>query len=246
MTQETDHRKRNNKNDEHIKIKELMNNDQKLQYDVEQVLKWEPLLVGAQIGVIAQDGIVILTGSVDSYAKKREVEHATKTVRGVKVVIEKIEVTFASNGKKSNSYLANEVLIVVNSNPVIPENKIQVQIANGWVTIERMVKWNTQKLAVLSCIEHISGIRAIANNMLIKSDTADKIEKLGIKNALIRNWAVKEKNSKIDVFGNSVTPTGMVYSIYKKDEAKQTAWSTPGVWNFKNNLCITDLLSQLT
>jgi osmotically-inducible protein OsmY len=215
-----------------------MNNDQKLQYDVEQALKWESLLVDAEIGVITIDGRVTLTGSVDSYAKKRVAEHTTKTVKGVKAIIEKIEVTFAANGKKSDSTLTKEVLDALKRNPVVPENEIQVQVENGWVTLEGTVKWNAQKLAALTCIEHIPGIRAVANTIIIKSETEDEIEKLGIQNALIRNWAIDEHDIKVDVFGNSVTLTGMVHSIYQKDEAERMAWNAPGVWNVHNDLLI--------
>lgn len=215
-----------------------MNNNQKLQHDVEQALKWEPLLVDTEIGVIARDGVITLIGPVDSYAKKRVAEHATKTVKGVKAVIEKIEVTFAADGKKSDSTLTKEVLDALRFNPVVPEDQIQVQVEDGWVTLEGTVKWNAQKLAALTCIEHISGIRAVANTIIIKSESEDEVEKLGIQNALIRNWAIDEHNIKVDVFGNSVTLTGKVHSIYQKDEAERMAWNAPGVWNVHNDLLI--------
>ena len=40
-----------------------------LQKDVQDAIKWEPLLNAAEIGVIAKDGVVTLNGIVDSYAK---------------------------------------------------------------------------------------------------------------------------------------------------------------------------------
>ena len=47
-----------------------MKNNQELQTDVQNAIKWEPLLNAAEIGVTAKDGVVSLTGVVDSYAKK--------------------------------------------------------------------------------------------------------------------------------------------------------------------------------
>src|SRR5687767_3025664 len=41
-----------------------------LQHAVLEELKWEPSVNEADIGVIAKDGIVTLTGAVDSYAEK--------------------------------------------------------------------------------------------------------------------------------------------------------------------------------
>ena len=59
-----------------------MKNNENLQKDVLDAIKWEPLLCAAEIGVTAQDGIITLTGTVDSYAKKLEAEHAAKNVSG--------------------------------------------------------------------------------------------------------------------------------------------------------------------
>ena len=47
-----------------------MKTNQELQTDVQNAIKWEPLLNAAEIGVTAKDGVVSLTGIVDSYAKK--------------------------------------------------------------------------------------------------------------------------------------------------------------------------------
>ena len=47
-----------------------MKNNLELQTDVQNAIQWEPLLHAAEIGVTAKDGIVSLTGIVDSYAKR--------------------------------------------------------------------------------------------------------------------------------------------------------------------------------
>jgi len=216
-----------------------MNNDEKLQQDIEQALKWEPLLIGAELGVIVREGIVTLTGTVDSYAKKRVAEHATKSVKGVKAVIERIEVSFSTTGHQTDNEIAKAVLHALKCNLDVPEDQIQVQVEHGWVMLEGTVQWNVQKQAAKNCIENILGIRAVDNNILIRSGTEDEIEKLDIQNALIRNWAIEEKNIKVDVFGNNVTLTGNVHSIFQKDEAERMAWKAPGVWNVHNQLLVS-------
>ncbi len=65
-----------------------MKNNEELQSDVQNAIKWEPLLNAAEIGVTAKDGVVSLTGVVDSYAKKMEAENAAKKVIGVKALVE--------------------------------------------------------------------------------------------------------------------------------------------------------------
>ena len=53
-----------------------MKTNAELQKDVQDAIKWEPLLNAAEIGVTVKDGVVTLTGTVDSYAKKSEAEGA--------------------------------------------------------------------------------------------------------------------------------------------------------------------------
>ena len=79
-----------------------MKSNAELQTDVQNAIKWEPLMNAAEIGVTAKDGIVSLTGVVDSYAKKMQAENAAKKVNGVKAIVENIEVKFPSSWSKNN------------------------------------------------------------------------------------------------------------------------------------------------
>jgi osmotically-inducible protein OsmY len=88
-----------------------MKNNSELQTDVQNAIKWEPLLNAAEIGVTVKDGVVSLTGVVDSYAKKLEAENAAKKVIGVKALVEKIEVKFHGSWSKTN-LVSRQVKIV--------------------------------------------------------------------------------------------------------------------------------------
>ena len=80
-----------------------MKNNSELQKDVQDSIKWEPLLNAAEIGVTAKDGIVTLSGTVDSYTKKLEAENAAKNTAGVNVVVEKIKVKFGDSWQKDDN-----------------------------------------------------------------------------------------------------------------------------------------------
>ena len=58
-----------------------MKTNEELQKDVQNAIKWEPLLHAAEIGVSVKDGIVTLSGTVDGYYKKTEAEDAAKKAR---------------------------------------------------------------------------------------------------------------------------------------------------------------------
>ncbi len=192
----------------------------------------------AEIGVTAKDGVISLTGVVDSYAKKLEAENAAKKVIGVKALVEKIEVKFPSSWTKTNAEIANEVLTALKSNWSVPKDKVTVKVEDGWVTLEGELSWNYQKEAAKSAVNYLMGVKGVSNNIKIKSETNDAIEKKDVENAIGRSWSVDDSDINVSVSGTTVTLTGTVNSWYQRDEAGRIAWNTPGIWHVKNELAV--------
>lgn len=215
-----------------------MKNNEELQRDVQNAIKWEPLLNAAEIGVTAKDGVVSLTGVVDSYAKKMEAETAAKKVIGVQALIEKIEVKFPNSWTKTNTEVANEVLTALKSNWSVPKDKVTVKIEDGWVTLEGELAWNYQREAAKNAVKFLTGVKGVTNNIKIKSEIHDAIEKKDVENAIARNWSIDNHDIRVNVSGTTVTLTGTVGSWYQKEEAGRIAWNTPGIWHVENELAI--------
>lgn len=55
-------------------------------------LKWQPFLNASEIGVAVKNGIVTLSGQIDTYSKKLSAENAAKKVTGVKAIAEDIQI----------------------------------------------------------------------------------------------------------------------------------------------------------
>ena len=215
-----------------------MKNNEQLQTDVQNAIKWEPLLHAAEIGVTAKDGVVSLTGEVDSYAKKIEAENAAKKVIGVKALVEKIEVKFPDAWKKTNAEIAKEVLDALKASYSVPNDKVTVKVEDGWVTLEGELSWNYQREAAKHAVNYLTGVKGVSNNITIKSDIHDAIEKKDVENAIARSWSVDDLDISVAVSGTTVTLSGTVSSWYQKEEAGRIAWNTPGIWHVKNELLV--------
>jgi len=215
-----------------------MKSNQELQTDVQNAIKWEPLLNAAEIGVTAKDGVVSLTGVGDSYAKKMEAENAAKKVIGVKALVEKIEVKLPSTWTKTNAEIANEVLAGLKSNWSVPNDKVTVKVEDGWVTLEGELPWNYQKDAAKNAVNYLTGVKGVTNNIKIKSETHDKIEQKDVENAIARSWSVDDSDINVSVSGTTVTLSGTVNSWHQRDEAGRIAWNTPGIWHVNNELAV--------
>jgi osmotically-inducible protein OsmY len=223
----------------HSVKKSAVKTNEVLQTDVQNAIQWEPVLKATAIGVCAKDGVVTLTGNVDSYAKKLEAEAAAKKVTGVKVVVEKIDVLLSSStGGKADNEIANEIVESLKWAWEVPKDKIKIMVENGWVTLEGELVWNYQKEAAKDAVSKQAGVKGVTNNITIKNVSRDSIEKKDIENALSRNWSMDLEKIDVKVTGNKVTLKGTVNSFYQKDKAERIAWNAPGVWNVTNELVI--------
>ena len=214
-----------------------MKSNEDLQRDVQNAIKWEPLLTAAQIGVTVKDGIVTLSGVVDTYAKKIQAETAAKNVSGVKAVAENIEVNYGSSFIKNDTEIATEILNAWRWNWEIPEAKIKVKVENGWVTLDGEVEWNYQKDAAKKAIVNLTGVKGVSNNVSIKTKSHDAIEEGIIEKAFDRSW-IDDSEIEVKVAGHTVNLKGTVNSIYERDEAGRIAWNTPGIWLMHNDLVV--------
>ena len=214
-----------------------MKTNEELQRDVQNAIKWEPLLHAAEIGVSVQDGVVSLTGIVDSYAKKVEAENATKNVIGVRAIVEKIEVQVPNTWSKSDVEIANEVLSAFKHNWSIPSEKIKVKVEAGFVTLEGELPWNYQKVTAEIAASFLAGVRGISNHISIKSDSKEALEKADIEKAL-RASTLDDSEISVEVDNTTVTLIGVVNSWAQKEEAGRIAWNTPGIWHVKNELLV--------
>ena len=216
----------------------MRKNNEELHRAVQDAIKWEPLLNAAEIGVTAKDGVVTLTGVVDSLAKKIEAEDAAKNVKGVRAVVEKIEIIFEGLNKKNDNEIADEILNAFKWNWFIPNDKIKVKVEDGCVTLEGELKWNSQKESAKKAVSGLLGVKLITNNIIINSENFDEISKRDIERALERNSYINDRYIRVHISENKVKLEGSVESWYEKDEAARISWNAPGVNSVENDLIV--------
>jgi osmotically-inducible protein OsmY len=214
-----------------------MRRNEDLQHDVLEAIRWEPLLKDADIDVIAQEGVIILKGTVNNYIKKLEAEDAAKRIAGVKDVVDRIEIKL-HNSENEDEALTERIKQALGLNANITHTNITVNVKDGWVNLEGDLPNNFQKDAVKKTVKNISGVRGVTNTIRIVSDTNDQIEKDEIERALKRNWAVNEKDIQVQVVGNIVKLSGTVGSIFQREEAEKIARNAPGILGVNNELLI--------
>lgn len=199
-------------------------------------LLWEPALNGTQIGVSVNQGIVMLSGVVDTYYKKVLAEKATKKVSGVKAVAEEITVSVRGGKTHTDVDIAKAVVNALEWNSSIDDSKIKVQVENGEVTLDGEVEWNFQKISAQKAVENLAGVRHIINNLHVKNRVVVNDVKQKIALAFLRHATLDSDKIKVEVVGDKVILSGTVRSFAEKRDAERTSWSSPGVMHVENNL----------
>lgn len=218
-----------------------MKTNEELRKDVMEEIKWDPELknIATDIGVAVKDGIVTLSGIVDTYWKKLAAEKAAQRVHGVKVVACDIEVRIGGAGKRTDTEIAEAVLNALRWNSAVNEDKIEVKVDNGWVYLEGQVDFDYEKRYAQQCVDDLWAVRGVTNNIVIKTkqiDTQDIQRK--ITAAYHRSATVDASSIKIDTSGSKVVLHGKVRSWAEKKEAENIAWATSGVLSVDNKIDI--------
>jgi osmotically-inducible protein OsmY len=216
-----------------------MKNDAQIQKDVIAQLNWEPVLNAAEIGVFVKEGVVTLTGIVDTYAKKIAAERAAKAISGVTAVAENIQVGESPFFRRTDTEIAEEVLNILKWHSTVQENKIKIKVEQGVVTLEGEVEWDFQRRGAKTAIENLAGIRMINNFIVVKAAATPADIKKKINDAFQRSATIDSGMVFVDVVGHTATLRGKVHSIIEKEDAASAAWSAPGITSVDNHLEIT-------
>jgi len=151
-----------------------MKTDAVVQRDVMNELKWEPTIHAAEIGVAVKNGVVTLSGTVDSYGKKWAADRAAKRVAGVKAVTEEIKVTLPVPYKRPDEDIARSATNTLNWNVWVPPDRVKVRVQDGWITLTGDVNWYYQKEHAENAVRHLIGVVGVSNSITLSSGLRDR------------------------------------------------------------------------
>ncbi len=213
--------------------------DEEIQTDVPEELKWDAHVQPNEIGVVVKDGIVTLTGWVDSYLKKMAAQEAAHRVRGVKAVANDIEVRLPGFAERTDTDLAAAVLNALRWDAAIPAGKVDVTVSQGWVTLKGEVEHAFQVRDAERAVRRHAGVKGVSNLIVVnRSHVLPTDLKQQIERALIRNAQTDARNITVEMEGGKVILRGTVRSSAEKQAAEETAWSAPGVSEVENSIVI--------
>ena len=215
-----------------------MKTDKQLKDDVEAELEWEPSIDAAHVGVAAKDGVVTLTGHLNTFAGKAAIERIAARVAGVRAVAVELDVKVAAEHVRSDTEIAEAARNAVAWNVVVPRDKVQVKVEKGWVTLSGELDWEYQREAALSSVRALKGVRGVTSSLALKQRVLSSDIGARIGTALARHAYREAGGIHVGVSGSTVTLRGKVDSWAERAAAEGAAWSAPGVTAVVSDLTI--------
>jgi osmotically-inducible protein OsmY len=215
-----------------------MYSDSDILKDVTAELKMEPGLRDDDIAVGVRDGVLTLAGYVDSYADKWRAERIAGRVKGVKALVNDLEVRLPSGSQRPDPELARVALEALKWNILVPHDRIQVIVEDGWITLKGEVDWFYQKEEAERTVRNLTGVNGVSNLITVAAKPAPSDIKKRIIEALHRGAQFDAERITVEIDGHKAILRGMVRSYAELKDAERAARNAPGITEVENHLTV--------
>jgi osmotically-inducible protein OsmY len=212
--------------------------DFEIRQQVQRELLWDSRLWSADIQVAVHEGVVALTGTVSTYAKKLAAQEAAHRICGVLDVANDVEVK--TNGRaRTDTAIAKAVRHALEWDTLVPEDLVQSTVSDGWVTLEGDVKVWREREDAENAVLNLSGVMGVINKIQVSPPKVNPDElRLQIEDALERRADREAEHLRVEVKDGAVDLWGRVHSWQEKRAVIGSISHAPGVRQVQDHLRI--------
>ncbi|MCB9878834.1 MAG: BON domain-containing protein [Planctomycetes bacterium] len=192
---------------------------------VEDELRLDPAVSSRQVAVQADDGVVTLTGMADCILAADRAADVARTVRGVRAVVDRIEVVPPADiGRVELRQSVEQALL---ANPATDLYQVQVEADDaGAVTLKGTVESWAERQLCEQVAAGVAGVTEVDDEIAIHY-VADRVDSEICRDVEQRlHWNILVDDGLIDVSckDGEVALSGIVGSAAERIRARRLAW----------------------
>ena len=209
--------------------------DRTIQQRVLDAFVWDPDVPAPAVGVQVDDGVVTLTGTVDTPAIDVAAKRAALRVPGVRAVADDVSVRTPTTRNATD--LARAVADALSAIPKLETDRIEVVVHKGTVTLSGEVDSLDQLATVVERIQSLTGVQKVINQLAVhaRSVSVGQLQ-AAIEHALAQAAKVDAKPIRVTEHDGHVCLEGRVRSWAEKQEAVKAVWRLKGVSRVTNKI----------
>lgn len=216
-----------------------MRTDSDLRSDVISELNWDPSIRNEDIAIAVKESVVTLAGTVDTYAQRYAAERAVERVNGVRAIVNDLTVKLPGALERSDADIAHAAVNALRWHIEVPDERIQVKVTNGWITLEGEVDLYFQKEAAERAVRFLMGVKGVANLITLRATPTPADIKQRIRAGINRHAELDAEQITVETSGSRVTLRGTVRSVVERRDAERAAWNAPGVQRVDNDIMVS-------
>lgn len=187
-------------------------------------LNEDAVLRPASVAVSVTNGICTLTGSVGSILEKERAVQVAETLRGIRAIIDRIDV---SPSNRTDDEIKHDVESALRRERVTRKHPAVVSVNAGVVTLTGQTASWTDRTFAGDLAKTAAGVRAVENGITIKSAVVPTDEAIAstAKERIRDDLWLDGSTIDVTAVGRTIRLAGTVGSVADKSRARDDAWS---------------------
>jgi osmotically-inducible protein OsmY len=196
-----------------------MTSDEQLAGRIRQAFINDERVSARAIKLSVENGIVTLTGTVQSHRRKLAAQELASSFEGCREVVNELRVV--PPGRLPDAEVAERVRAALRTHAEITKETMSVTVSRGSVTLSGSVSSYWERAVAEDVALGTRGVRAVTNMLLVdqKGQVEDEALALEIRAALSQTRGLRGQRIDVAVSGDTAVLSGRVDALWKKQMA---------------------------
>ncbi len=224
--------------------------DERIEATAKKSYVFKTYLKDDSVKVVSKNGLVTLTGTVQSEANKTLAQDTVEGLPGVTAVDNRLKIKGESHVERSDGWLSTKVKSSLLFHRSVSATKTEVTVRDGIVTLRGEAANQAQKELTTEYAKDIEGVKEVRNEMTVAATEARPAETLGekiddasitaqVKASLFSHRSTSALKTKVETVNGVVTVSGIAKNAAEKDLVTKLVADVKGVIRVVNNMTIS-------